>query len=363
MSDSQRVYTQVHTALKKYLTFVPQNHRIVLAMMITGIVKGRNAQLAQMSNEIPSRAKNTSTERRLRRFVQNQRVDVQQYFMPFARILLEYLAKAGPLELVVDSSVVGRQCVALMVGVAFKNRVLPITWLVYKGKKGHTTVARHIQVLRQAIPLLPENARVVLLGDGEFDNVEMLDFIQTNTSWNVVVKTAKSTVLDANTEYRSQMKDIQVRKGTKHGVLDLKVTQKAYGPMHAVVWWEEPHKEPLFLLTDMADIWQACRHYRRRALIETLFSDTKSRGFGIAKSRLSVPERVDRLLLAVCLSYLWMVYLGTELCALGCQDVLDRKDRRDKSLFRLGLDWLKYQLKQGLGFHVRFHISPCLLHF
>jgi hypothetical protein len=35
--------------------------------------------------------------------------------------------------------------------------------------------------------------------------------------------------------------------------------------------------------------------------------------------------------------------------------LIDRTDRRDKSLFRLGLDWLKYALKDSIDFQPEFH--------
>ncbi|SJM91090.1 hypothetical protein CRENPOLYSF1_1710006 [Crenothrix polyspora] len=44
--------------------------------------------------------------------------------------------------------------------------------------------------------------------------------------------------------------------------------------------------------------------------IETLFSDIKGRGFNVHKSGLKCPERVSRLLIAVALAYIWMIYLG-----------------------------------------------------
>ena len=65
-----------------------------------------------------------------------------------------------------------------------------------------------------------------------------------------------------------------------------------------------------------------------------------------------------RLLLASSLAYLWLIYLGllvTEHEELRC--LIDRTDRTDKSLFRLGYDWLKYALRRGKSFNVAFHLK------
>ena len=71
--------------------------------------------------------------------------------------------------LVIDGSTVGRGCVALMVHVVYKGRALPIGWLVRQGKKGHCSEALHLALVEQVQALLPLGAKVVFLGDGEFD--------------------------------------------------------------------------------------------------------------------------------------------------------------------------------------------------
>ncbi|VAW31657.1 hypothetical protein MNBD_CHLOROFLEXI01-5248, partial [hydrothermal vent metagenome] len=74
------------------------------------------------------------------------------------------------------------------------------------------------------------------------------------------------------------------------------------------------------------------------------------------------PRRVACLLLASCLAYLWMIYLGVTVKADEKKRCLiDRTDRVDKSLFRLGIDWLNYALNHGLPFDVAFYLPPAFL--
>jgi hypothetical protein len=108
----------------------------------------------------------------------------------------------------------------------------------------------------------------------------------------------------------------------------------------------------------MGNAYDACRYYRRRFRIETFFSDQKIRGFHIDKSHLADPARLSRLLIAACLAYIWMITQGLCVIAEGKLSLIDRIDRRDKSLFRLGLDWLKYALKHSLNFQPTFHFLP-----
>jgi hypothetical protein len=92
-------------------------------------------------------------------------------YVPFAELVLASLAHA-PLVLVLDGSTVGRGCVALMLSVLYRGRALPITWIVAQGRKGHFAETVHLQLIKQRVPLLPAQAKVVLLGDGEFDGLE-----------------------------------------------------------------------------------------------------------------------------------------------------------------------------------------------
>lgn len=48
---------------------------------------------------------------------------------------------------------------------------------------------------------------------------------------------------------------------------------------------------------------------------------------------------------------------GLRVLAEGKLALIDRGDRRDKSLFRLGLDWLKYVLKYSMDFQPVFRFS------
>ena len=57
MTDRYKVYTKVLKSIKEVVKDQHPGHTITLAMMITGIVLSKKAQLSEMSSEIPSAAK------------------------------------------------------------------------------------------------------------------------------------------------------------------------------------------------------------------------------------------------------------------------------------------------------------------
>ena len=83
-------------------------------------------------------------------------------------------------------------------------------------------------------------------------------------------------------------------------------------------------------------------------------------GFNIHKSHLSDPLRLIRMLVAARLAYLWMVCQGLWVIAEKKTGLIDRTDRIDKSLFRLGLDWIKFALKRNLDVEPIFRFQPVL---
>lgn len=355
MTDRDKVYTKVKKTIKQMLKLDHQGQVVTMAMMISGIVMSRKAQLSAMSSEVPGQTKDQSIEMRMRRWVKDD-LDVEAVYMPFARQILEALSHM-PLVFVMDGSQAGRGCMVLMIGVVYQKRALPIAWLVYKGKKGHASAERHIQALEKVMPLPPKDSQVVLLGDAEYDTTEMLAWIKKNTSWQYVLRT--SPQIYVQTSKQSQpIRNYPLKKGDLFYLKEVGFTQTSTMTLNVIGWWGSTYQEPIFLVTNVENAYEACRYYRRRFRIETFFSDQKSRGFHIHKSHLADPARLSRLLIAACLAYIWMITQGLRVIAEGNLSLIDRTDRRDKSLFRLGLDWLKYALKHSIDFQPVFHFLP-----
>jgi len=356
MSDNQRVYCKVKNHLKKMMPAQPQGHVVTLAMMIVGIICGKKAQLGPMSNEVPYGSKDDSVERRMRRWVGNQRIGTNVYFVPFAQALLVGLAHR-PLVLVMDGSPVGRGCMALIVGVVYQRRVLPLAWVVYKGKKGHAPATRHQEVLELVKPLIPAQSTVILLGDGEYDTPEMLTWVDTQTTWFFVSRTAANILVSTVSEEWFALSTWNLQPGDLQVAAEARFTQrKAAGPYLVIGWWDAQHDEPLYLVTNFTDAQEAIYWYSKRYRIETFFSDQKSRGFHIHKSHLSDPARLARLLIAACLAYIWIIYLGVTALQTHQADLIDRNDRCDLSLFQMGLRWLTHLLKWRKPLPIAFRV-------
>src|SRR5258708_22548691 len=77
------------------------------------------------------------------------------------------------------------------------------------------------------------------------------------------------------------------------------------------------------------------------------FQDQKSRGCMIECSQFKQRDHLDRWLLVVYLATWWIAHLGSSCIHHGHREQVDRKDRRDKGVLRIGRLWLKAILKRA----------------
>ena len=148
-----------------------------------------------------------------------------------------------------------------------------------------------------------------------------------------------------------------LRPGRLIELKEVYVTREAYGPIMVLCCWAKGYQDPLYLVSNLATAEEACHLYQKRFRIETFFSDQKSRGFHLHKSHIVDPQRLSRLLIAACLAYIWVVYLGSLCEQEGWREIIHRKKRCDLSLFQLGLRLLEHFLNEALSIPVQFHVT------
>ena len=284
-------------------------HVATLAALISGIVASKSTQLPPVAAHVPAGAQPESRVKRFARWLRNDQVTAEVYCRPSVEVLLAHLA-LQTLVLVMDGSVVGRGCIALMIHVVYTGRALPLMWLVRQGQKGHFPADLHIAVVEQVHDLLPLGVSVVVLGDGACDGTTLQHTVQAY-GWAYVVRTGSHIMVRWDGEpFRCETVGAWIKPGTLVEWRDVHVTEAAYGPVMFLCCWAKGYKEPLYVVTNMSSADEACRLYAKRFRIETFFSDQKSRGFSLHKSHLADPTRLSRLLMAACLAYIWIIHLG-----------------------------------------------------
>ena len=331
-----------------------EQHLNTLALLICGIVGAQQVQFAHIANHVPIRGpKNESLIGRFRRWVKHETITPEAVWLPFARAVLQGLAPA-PLTIVLDGTVAGHGCVVLMASVLYHGRAIPLLWTVVKGKKGHLPEASHCALIGRLREVVPAHATVVLLGDGEFDGIELQASIRA-ARWEYVCRTASNITIYTH-ERSFAVGDLPLARGEAVAIADVEMTLARYGPVQVIGVWDTAQDAPLYLITCLADADQAVEQYRRRFRIECMFANHKSRGFHIHKSHLADPARLARLLIATSLAYLWVHAIAAFAQAQGWLAQFHRTDRCDLSLFQIGIRGLWYAQRQGKRVPICFHL-------
>jgi len=359
MSDNLRRYRAIHQALKQWYPGEPSGrlaqHLTTLAAFISGIVGSKSSQLPSIATKAPDRAKPESRVKRLSRWLDNDTILEEVYFLPYAEMLLHHLA-FETLVLVMDGSGVGRGCGALMMHVLYQGRALPLAWRVRQCPKGHFPEDLHIALVELVLELIPAGTKVVFLGDGEFDGSKLQETMH-EAGWWYACRTSKGNTATWDDEtFHVDELGACLKPGRLIELKEVVLTREAYGPVMLLCCWAQGHAEPLYLVSNMSSAEEAIDYYKKRFRIETFFSDQKSRGFNIHKSHLTDPQRLSRLLIASCLAYIWLVYLGSLCQKERWQSIIHRRKRCDVSLFQLGLRLLEHFLNEELPIPVQFHV-------
>lgn len=344
MSDNHRRCSSIRKALAQMYQKEPKGYPAkqlnVLAAMISGIVGSRRTNYPQIASKVPDLTQMESRVKRFLRFINDVDAEQEIHWIPFAAELLANLS-AFTLVLIMDGSEVGCGCLSLLVSVQYRGRALPIGWLLVAGNKGHFVEEQHIQLLAAVQKLVPAEADVIFLGDGEFDGVQLQERLD-EFGWKYACRTASNAILYDGEEFSFQ--DLVLQPGMCLCLQEVSFTRKRYGPLLAVAWWRKDYQEPIYLVSNMDLMEEVCTWYQKRFRIETFFSDQKNRGFHLHKSHLSEPQRLAKLMIAACLAYIWIVYLGVQAVQKNYLPFIHRTDRCDLSLFQLGLRLLEHLL-------------------
>ena len=321
--------------------------------LLVGIHQSRSVCLSRIAGKIPGSAKLPSLTRRLSRFLDNPALKVREWYEPIARQWIQAQADAlQQVRLVVDGTKVGFTYQLLMVSLVYRHRAIPIAWTWVRHVKGHSTAHLQLSLLGYVHSLLPKGIAVLLVGDCEFGAVEVLKQLH-KWRWDYVLrqKMGTHTCLEHETEWQDFGRRIE-RAGQSLWLGKGYLTESEIYPVSLLIHWQIGEDEPWCLATNLPDRRMAVQAYRRRVWIEEMFGDMKRHGFDLESTMLRHARRLSRLTLAVAFLYVWCIAVGTRTIRAGLRHLVDRKDRRDLSVFQIGLRYVERQLINAHSFQI-----------
>jgi Transposase DDE domain len=239
----------------------------------------------------------------------NKHIDTDEVMAGFARDVLEAQAKSGEaIDLMMDQSKLSDRHQVLMLAVRYGNRALPLAWRVEvtSGNIGFDVQKGLLDVVAK---WMPEGAKLCLMADRFYGTPDLIGWCKTNAR-----------------DYRIRLKgNLKVFDGSPHtstgemanagafATKNVELTAKKITTNIGII--QDPnHDEPWIIAqsnSGSADPgYLKTLDYAKRWGVEAMFSDFKSRGFGIEDIHIYHADRLSRLVLVMSLALYAAVSTG-----------------------------------------------------
>jgi hypothetical protein len=347
---------QTYYSMMKRMKALMSKERITrlrtMVWLQSGLLHSRSVHLNRIASKIPSQAKKLSVVRQLERFVDNPHVRVRAWYHPVATGLLQEAARAGgPLRLLIDGSKVGNGHQLLMVSLGYRRRALPLAWTWVRSSRGHSAGSKQCALLAYLHTLVPTGVEVVVIGDSEFSPLQTL---LTHWGWGYALRQKASHLVRLTPDQPWQpCATLVTCPGQQAWLTHIELTQQHTQTCNLLALWQRGEKGPWLIATNLTTARLTRLHYSRRMWTEGMFADFKSNGFDLETSHLQHFLHLSRLTLAVALLYVTLLAFGSQTIKNGLRPLVDRNDRRDLSIFRIGFDMLERMLANSLPFSIR----------
>lgn len=278
---------------------------------LTAIVLALVPVLKQSDRTLRQRLREFYLPTRRKKGRQRLQIDPTVCFAP----LLRWILKDWPqkrLALAIDPTNLGNRLTVLTVSVVYRGLAMPVAWKVLKGNDSEAWNPHWQNLLTTLRAALGDGWRVLVLSDRGLESRTLFGHIVA-LGWHPLMRVKAAGCFRPKgwkNFYRfTQFAPAWGRRWKGRG----EAYKSADTPLACTLLacWEEGHTEPWLILTDLPPRWAEAGWYAFRSWIEQGFKIIKREGWQWHRTRMSDPERVERLWLVVALATLRLVQIGS----------------------------------------------------
>lgn len=313
-----------------------------LACVLTGMSQAVSAQQRAVAAAMPLTTKQASKIQRFRRLLDNEQLTAEGVYQPIVRAALTGL-RGQRVHVLLDRVVLTDTQNVLVVSLGFRRRSVPLVWTIL-AHSGSSSLTEQQAVLTAAIALLPADVRVLVQADSEFRSQTLFAWVR-DQGWDAIVGIRGNILVSTDAHHPGQALTSWLPHRDSVAYLNqVWLTDDHHGPVNVLAWWDKNDRGVLTcyaVMTNLPATWQTYRIGSRRMWIETLFRDWQSGGFALGTSAIRDLDRFHRLILLVCLVYLWFLSVGRWLVKRGYRTLIDAGAAHawHLSLFTLAVAW------------------------
>ena len=346
MNASTPLYLQLLGFFRQYSRARDWRHLKTLGWMVSALIGSGKLSLPAWEPHVTSKATQAqSFERRWRRFLMNDKINVEHIYLPLVMAALSKW-KNQRLSLAIDTTVLWDKYCMIHLSVVCCGRAIPLLWDVLEHESATVAFCEYERLLRKARWLLREYDDVILLADRAFACHDLMAWLKL-TDWH----------------YALRLKcDVLVHGVNRHPV----EVGKLYPPVNQAkllttvgLWADGMHRANLVLatvkgakdswavITDEVPSLQTLWNYSSRFCVEELFLDSKSGAFELEDSRLRHTAALNRLYLIAAVALLYATTTGMTVQLSGLRTTVDPHWRRGLSYLKIGLRYLRGVINKG----------------
>jgi Transposase DDE domain len=302
----RRVAAGIGDELKKRLPEQRKTQREKLALLVATMLEARTANLVEVATVLPLETERTDMRyQSISRFLSNELVDCEAIMAPFARDVMERMAGLGDtVVLILDQTKASDRHQILMLSVRFGERALPVAWRVAE-TAGAIGFAPQRTLLDQVTAWLPAGTAVMLMADRFYGTPDLIGWCQSR-GWSYRIRLKDNLLVHAD---GATLTTGDCAASKQFYWPDIRLTGRRV-PTNIGIIRDPGHAEPWIIAMSERPTYLATLEYSSRWGIEPMFSDFKSRGFGLQQTQIRFPDRLSRLILVMALALYSAVSTG-----------------------------------------------------
>ncbi|MBI4161917.1 MAG: transposase [Acidobacteria bacterium] len=347
----------------------------VAFLRVLGAARGGNGglSLGALFRVLPTAGTARAREKRLRRFLENPRLDPRGVTDGLARFVFGQRGR-GLWPILFDQTQSG-SAQALLAGVPFQGRVLPLSVYTFS-YPWRERAARSQNQLERVFLLdlegaLPSGVRGVFIGDRGYARAAL--FRQSEPDGRLFVIRGRAGTLIEYEGRRCKLGELPCTPYRARRYRDVLYQARLRVRVDIVTFHDPAFREPWFLVVppDSEAILPTdtvVALYRERMQVEHSFRDFKTHlGLRGLKLRVRIAERTGRLLLAFCIAYCLALVLGVSTEAQHARadlEILRRQPRhgtrRTLSVLSVAMQMLSHPRWRSRAYERLQHIAARL---
>ena len=280
---------------------------LVLAMYSLGMVLARQSAPSKVSEKLGIMGKPDSVQRRLERFIDNERIAWQRCCVAWSGWVLRRYDGLRVI-LLVDETKLGNHLSVMSVGLAYRSCCVPLAWWAYAPDEWPMGQVDLIATLLGWVACaLPSGMLPLLQADRGIGTSPDLVRVVERLGWQYLFRVQKSVIFRHHGRERA-LKHLVNAPGQSWSGVGQVFKKAGWLDTTVLVVWAEGYSDFWCLVTN--DPAARSEHYALRYWQEAGFRDLKSDGWQWQTSRIWHANHANRLLLVMALATAWTLTLG-----------------------------------------------------